>query len=207
MDIFMPNMDGYGAAKALRERGYARPIIAVTASAIKGERDKCIEAGMNDVLVKPFKRKDLETMLGFWSNKTITSEDAAAAAPVSERHLWDTSVLDFTALVETFLGKRDTVIDLLGRFITRTRTQLSEIEASIAAGDAKSVREAAHSIKGAAWNLSAKALGDAARALEEAGKEGDLETAPRLLAVLERQQGEFEACATYYMNLVRGGAP
>jgi CheY-like chemotaxis protein len=202
MDIFMPAMDGYQAARELRQRGYAKPIIAVTASAIKGERDKCIAAGMNDVLVKPFKRKDLETMLVFWANKTLAIEEPPqTAAPVSERHLWDASVFDFTALVDTFLGKKATVIDLLGRFITKTRTQLSEIEASIAASDAKSVREAAHSIKGASWNLSAKALGDAAKELEDASKNGDLDRASGQLKALSDRMEEFESCAGYYIQL------
>ncbi|HAE22175.1 MAG TPA: hybrid sensor histidine kinase/response regulator, partial [Spirochaetaceae bacterium] len=202
MDIFMPTMDGYQAARELRLRGYSKPIIAVTASAVKGERDKCIAVGMNDVLVKPFKRKDLETMLVFWANKSLAIEEPPqTAAPVSERHLWDASVFDFTALVDTFLGKRSTVIDLLGRFITKTRTQLSEIEASIAASDAKSVREAAHSIKGASWNLSAQALGDAAKELEDASKNGDLDRASGRLKVLSDRMEEFESCAGYYIRL------
>jgi HPt (histidine-containing phosphotransfer) domain-containing protein len=157
---------------------------------------------MNDVLVKPFKRKDLETMLVFWANKSLAIEEPPqTAAPVSERHLWDASVFDFTALVDTFLGKRSTVIDLLGRFITKTRTQLSEIEASIAASDAKSVREAAHSIKGASWNLSAQALGDAAKELEDASKNGDLDRASGRLKVLSDRMEEFESCAGYYIRL------
>lgn len=212
-DLFMPNMDGYETAKALRARGYAKPIIAVTASAIKGERDKCIEAGMNDVLVKPFKRKDLEDMLTFWGAKsapgtaggrapTPASAEASAAGSALRPTPASPAVaaLDFDALVDTFLGQRATVIDLLGRFIAKTRTQLAEIEASIAAQDAKSVREAAHSIKGAAWNLSAKPLGDAAKELETAGRDGDLEGASRLLGPLGERMAEFEAAASPFIK-------
>lgn len=210
-DLFMPNMDGYETAKALRARGYAKPIIAVTASAIKGERDKCIEAGMNDVLVKPFKRKDLEDMLAFWGEKAApgagggrASTPAPPATPAAGSAPPPASpavaALDFDALVDTFLGQRATVIDLLGRFIAKTRTQLAEIEASIAAQDAKSVREAAHSIKGAAWNLSAKPLGDAAKELEAAGRDGDLEAALRLLAPLGARMAEFETAAAPFIK-------
>ncbi len=212
-DLFMPNMDGYETAKALRARGYAKPIIAVTASAIKGERDKCIEAGMNDVLVKPFKRKDLEDMLAFWGAKVARAADdrtgraspppspeAPAAGSAPQPVGPAVAALDFDALVDTFLGQRATVIDLLGRFIAKTRTQLAEIEASITAQDAKSVREAAHSIKGAAWNLSAKPLGDAAKELEAAGRDGDLEAALRLLEPLGARMAEFEAAAAPFIK-------
>ncbi|MBN1520749.1 MAG: response regulator [Spirochaetales bacterium] len=208
MDIFMPNMDGYQAARALRERGCTQPIIAVTASAVKGERDKCIAVGMNDVLVKPFKRKDLETMLGFWGNKVSSSrEPEQSAAPVSERHLWDSGVFDFAGLVDTFLGKRDTVVDLLGRFTAKLQGQLLDIEAAVAASDAKTVRETAHSIKGAAWNLTAKALGDAAKTVEEAGRDSDMAAAQSSLSALKERSEEFRSCAQYYTGLFGPGAP
>ncbi|HUX38999.1 MAG TPA: response regulator [Rectinemataceae bacterium] len=66
MDIFMPRLDGYEASRELRKKAWAGPIIAVTASALKGEREKCIEAGMDDVLLKPFRKADLETILATW---------------------------------------------------------------------------------------------------------------------------------------------
>jgi CheY-like chemotaxis protein/HPt (histidine-containing phosphotransfer) domain-containing protein len=199
MDIFMPLMDGYEAARALRERGFSKPIIAVTASALKGERDKCIEVGMNDVLVKPFKKSDLAAMLGFWAAKATEAEAPVfAAAPMPERAEAESTVLDFEALVETFLGRRDKVVDLLGRFSAKTRSQLADMEAAAAAGDAKTLRETAHSIKGAAWSLSAKALGDAAMAIESAASSGDAPGASARLPELADRFAEFESRAKYY---------
>lgn len=66
MDIFMPRLDGYEAAKELRKRGWKGPIIAVTASVLKGELDKCLESGMDAILVKPFRKADLEAILSTW---------------------------------------------------------------------------------------------------------------------------------------------
>ncbi len=63
MDIQMPRMNGYEAARHLRERGFARPIIAVTAGVLEDEKKRCLDAGMNDILIKPFKRSDIEAML------------------------------------------------------------------------------------------------------------------------------------------------
>jgi signal transduction histidine kinase/DNA-binding response OmpR family regulator/HPt (histidine-containing phosphotransfer) domain-containing protein len=66
MDIQMPRMNGYEAAETLRERGFRRPIIAVTASALADERERCMQSGFDDILIKPFKRPDIETMLQKW---------------------------------------------------------------------------------------------------------------------------------------------
>ncbi|OHD19822.1 MAG: hypothetical protein A2Y38_23275 [Spirochaetes bacterium GWB1_59_5] len=199
MDIFMPKMTGYEAAKALRERGFTKPIIAVTASALKGERDKCIEVGMNDVLVKPFKKSDLAAMLGFWAEKAAEAgARVVAAAPEPDLGEVFSAVLEFDTLVETFLGQRDKVVDLLVRFSAKTRSQLADMEAAAQAADAKTLREAAHSIKGAAWSLSAKALGDAAMAIEEAASTGDASAAAVLLPVLAERFAQFESRAKYY---------
>jgi CheY-like chemotaxis protein len=204
MDIFMPIMDGYQATKALRDTGFAKPIIAVTASAMKGERDKCIAAGMNDVLVKPFKKKDLETMLAFWEDKQTQEANLpapeGAAASAMDNPPWDESVFDFDGLVDTFLGQRAKVLDLLGRFLVKTRGQLSDMEAALAAKDAKTLREISHSIKGAAWNLSARSLGDAAKTLEDAAHEGQLELYGAGLPALAGRFSEFEACVRYYQD-------
>ncbi|HRW25075.1 MAG TPA: response regulator [Spirochaetia bacterium] len=199
MDIFMPRMNGYEAARALRERGYAKPIIAVTASALKGERDKCIEVGMNDVLVKPFKKSDLAATLGFWAEKASEAEAPVyAAAPESGVGGQESAALDFDGLVETFLGQRGKVIELLSRFSTKTRSQLADLEAAAAAGDAKTMREIAHSIKGAAWSLSARALGDAAMIIEKAAADGDAQAAAASLRELGERFAEFESIAKFY---------
>ena len=204
MDIFMPIMDGYQATKALRNTGFAKPIIAVTASAMKGERDKCIAAGMNDVLVKPFKKKDLETMLAFWADKHTQEADPpvpeAARAPGFDLPPWDASVFDFEGLVDTFLGQKEKVLDLLGRFLVKTRGQLLDMEAALAAKDSKTLREISHSIKGAAWNLSARPLGDAAKALEDSAQEGQLEQFGASLPELAGRFSEIEACVRYYQD-------
>ncbi len=201
MDIFMPRMDGYQATRALRERGFSKPIIAITASALKGERDKCIEVGMNDVLVKPFKKSDLAAMLRFWAGKAVeAAEPVVPSAPEPDHDALERVVLDFEALVETFLGSREKVIDLLGRFAVKTRSQLADLQAAAAAADAKTLREIAHSIKGAAWSLCAKALGNAAMGVEAAASTGDVTTATSLLPQLIERFAEFESRARYYID-------
>jgi len=87
MDIQMPRMNGYEATVRLREGGFKRPIIAVTASALSDERERCTQAGMNDILVKPFKRPEIEKVLATWYPKDAlpgSGAGQAAGEPVEE---------------------------------------------------------------------------------------------------------------------------
>ncbi|HOX17511.1 MAG TPA: response regulator [Spirochaetales bacterium] len=190
MDIFMPRMNGYDAARELRASGFHGPIIAVTASAMQDERDKCLAVGMNDVLTKPFRRADLETMLGFWFARE-RGKDRENAAPPARSAVPGPAAFDAASLVETFLGKADTVANLLRRFLEKTPAQLDALDAAATSGELKELREIAHSIKGAAWNLTGKRLGDAAAAVEKPAKEGDLGGAAGALGALREAWKEF----------------
>jgi len=197
MDIFMPVMDGYEASRLLRQQGYDKPIIAVTASALKGERDKCIATGMNDILIKPFKRKDLESMISFWANKTCSRQDLDFLVPAEDNSSCckDEDVFNFDELVETFLGQRNTVVDLIGRFITKTRGQLEELARATRENDCLAARELSHSIKGAAWNMTAMQLGNLARDVENAAKAENNNAVTELLPAFNRSFRDFELCA------------
>jgi len=224
MDIFMPRMNGYEATRAIREKGFGGPIIAVTASALKGERDKCLEAGMDDILVKPFKKRDLAELLATWMPKpgagTAGADSARAGAcgdpgggapafpaapappdgpggPAGPRKP-DPAIFDWEGVLDTFLGQAETVSGLLGRFSAKARGQVEELAEALAAGDFPRFRETAHSMKGAAWNLSARRLGDAALAAERAGSAADAEAAKAALPLVRAAFAEFaEAAAPY----------
>jgi signal transduction histidine kinase/CheY-like chemotaxis protein/HPt (histidine-containing phosphotransfer) domain-containing protein len=228
MDIFMPRMNGYEASLALREKGYKGPIIAVTASALKGEREKCIEAGMNDILVKPFKKSDLAAVLAAWlprgpgkaappreeqearpmaGEKGLPVDDGGLIPETGPRPLLrpaqavaDREVFDWTGVLETFLGQEETVVSLLGRFTDKAEGQLAELEKALEAGLLESVREIAHSIKGAAWNLSAKRLGDAALVVETAGREAEAEAARTGLPAMKAAFEDFRAAISPHLR-------
>jgi PAS domain S-box-containing protein len=223
MDIFMPRMNGYEASRAIREAGYRGPLVAVTASALKGEREKCVEAGMNDILVKPFRKKDLAGVLSAWLPKTgsegpenpavrpqsqqlqsgdlpeeplelLEALEVPKAAPLPDVEPHD--ILDLASVINTFLGQKSTVMSLLERFRDKARGQLVELESLLVASDYPRFREVAHSIKGAAWNLSARRLGDSARDAENAGRNGEAAAAQSSLAQLKTTFAEFDAIVT-----------
>ena len=211
MDIQMPRMNGYEASENLRKRGFKKPIIAVTASALSDEREHCLRAGIDDVLVKPFKRADIAQMLEKWLNSSrdtpnpppipveepdiipspnIEPESGNAAIPAKGPEIVTSvqpdqnAVFDNEAVLDTFLDNREMVATLLPRFIERTQVQLNNIPDLQKAGNLEECRIEAHTIKGAAFTMSGTELGKAAARLELAYKnnvENEFETAYTLV--------------------------
>ena len=194
MDCQMPEMNGYEATETIRKNGSDVPIIAVTASAIKGEKDKCLACGMTDFLTKPFKKKDIQPVLNKWKglkhpgggerpqDPVITVEPEPQSGSGQE----DLSqVFDFEAAVETFLGNRETVLNLVKGYIAKVEGQLEELKSCISAADLESCREVAHSIKGSALNLSMNELGEAAKELEYSSRDGELDRSAQNLVRVE----------------------
>jgi PAS domain S-box-containing protein len=214
MDIFMPRLSGLDASRALRDKGYKGPIVAITASVLRSERDKCVESGMDEVLVKPFKKADLAEILARFLRSARSASEPAAGAPAAAAPAAsaasaptggdkapsapDRAVFDWDGVLDTFLGQKDTVAGLLTRFIAKAGTQMTELAEALAAKDAARFREVSHSLKGASWNLSARKLGDCALAGEMAGRDGDLETAAAALVAIRAAYAEFAAAASPY---------
>jgi len=226
-DLIMPRMNGYELSAALRAQGYRGPLVAVTASAMKGEREKCLDAGMDDILLKPFKKHDLAVILERWlpeskgGRRVVAGGDREAAglatglgtgqagvgmnetrppAPIADSAPAPSKeVLDFDSVLDTFLGQESTVERLLVRFVEKAGTQLGDLGAALEAKDLDAFGSISHSIKGAAWNLAAGRLGDAAKAGEEAGRKGDeKEAGASLLVMREAFEGLRTAVSRKY---------
>jgi len=208
MDVQMPVMNGYEASMTIRKSGNDIPIIAVTASAIKGEQQKCLEAGMNDFLTKPFKKRDLLPVLEKWlvreSQEPASSPAEKPDGPGPEDAA---AIFDFEGAVETFMGKRDVVLRLLGTFTKKVEGQILAMESMLSSQDLSALRGEAHSIKGGAWNLGAKRLGDAAKALEDASAAGQQAEASDAYAGLKREFAAFTGFAATVLNKEPGAAP
>jgi signal transduction histidine kinase/DNA-binding response OmpR family regulator len=200
MDIQMPEMDGFEATRALRAKGATMPIIAVTASAERRDRERCLECGMDDILTKPFGRADIVAMTEYWLKHAWAEAEPQEAEQGSLDFPCDPSIFDFHAAVDIFLGNKQTVISLLGKFINRTKKSIQSIDEAVLANDLESVAREAHSIKGSAWNICAKPLGDAAAELERLAKDGVTEGMEERIGILRGSFFDFAQQAQYYVT-------
>jgi two-component system sensor histidine kinase/response regulator len=180
MDVQMPEMDGLAATAAIRERetnsGTHLPIFAMTAHAMKGDRERCLEAGMDGYITKPVRFSDIEQTIS-----GLASAPVAPAVPASTAS-WDKS----KALHR--LGDDEELLkELCQIFLEESPKLLHKLQQSVAAGDPEGVMRAAHSLKGESSYLNASGASQAARQLEEMGHAKDLSRASDTLAVLERE--------------------
>lgn len=221
MDCQMPEMDGFTATQAIRRAEQAGqvkhasmarlPIIALTANAIKGDRERCLEAGMDDYLSKPLNPDRLIDL--------IESRLAGAAvhngqesvprpiecpscqepplnpsvAPAATLHK-DQPPFDFEMAAKQWGGDRNLVLKMIPKFQMQAQNELLQIEQSIADGDAERTRQLAHGLKGSASYLHAVFVRDLAAQLEVMGREGDLGHAGNTIAAL---RVELQRCLEF----------
>ncbi len=185
MDMQMPEMDGLAATRALRQDGYSRPIIAMTANAMKSDLDACLDAGMNDYITKPIDRRALVPTLRRWLPGGLTTR-ADSAIGVSEPGSAASreSALPEPASIPVLQGidvagslarlglEFETLQRMLIRFADGQGATLEALRAAVASSDCDAAARHAHAIAGASGNLGADGLRDAAKALERAGREG-----------------------------------
>jgi PAS domain S-box-containing protein len=193
MDIQMPVMDGIEATKRIRdlERGSGSacriPILALTAHAVKEYIDACLQAGMDDYLIKPVFRQDLLGKVDRWIDSGSATAGGAAPSPgETTGHRAAAEPMDFARALEEFEGNREFLTGLLERFLENVRVQLGTIREALDRADAEILRREAHAIKGGAANLTAAELSSAAAELEKTAKSGSLGDAPEGLVRLER---------------------
>ncbi|MCL2070220.1 MAG: response regulator [Treponema sp.] len=174
MDIQMPRMTGYEAAENLRKRGFKKPIIAVTASELSEERENCLKAGINDIIIKPFKRNDIEGMLKKWLPAWHPPEQVENITQSTAESQSDTAIVfDAAGMLENFLNEVGVVLPLISRFIERTHTQIEDMPNLENAENWEEARRLAHMIKGAALTMGGAELGKTAARLELAYKNVD----------------------------------
>jgi PAS domain S-box-containing protein len=183
MDIQMPDMDGLAAASAIREwektMATHTPILAMTAHAMKGDRERCLAVGMDGYLSKPIRIADLEgviaQLLGLPKSPAVTGAEWTR----------NDGILDHEALLTGLDGNRQLLRELAQLFMADYPKQLAEIKTAVQRGNAEELRRAAHTLKGSVGNFAAKKAFEAARRLEIMGRDGDLRAAHDACVSLE----------------------
>lgn len=250
MDMQMPEMDGYEATQhvrgwadgevtlnpqvvsnaagldpehvvANRRRAAAMPIIAMTANAMQGDREKCIEAGVDDYVPKPVQPKKLALVLKRWLLETVrvpptehgaeasakkvrkgVSASAQTQAGEAAANLVDqptSSPIDYLALLDRLSGDETICHRILVEFVEGAANDVSILHQGLSSGDLSAVRETAHSLKGMSLNVAANDLGELALQVETAAKESDLESAASPMPEIDQQLARVQE---YVVRLV-----
>jgi two-component system, sensor histidine kinase and response regulator len=187
MDIQMPVMDGFEAIRAIRTKeqntGAHIPIIAVTAHAMKGDRERCVAAGADDYVTKPIRMSELFAAInrvkaGKASSGPVAPPPLAAVPPHN---------LDMAAALERVEGDRKLFEELARLFADESPDNMARICQGMKTGDAHAIEMLAHKIKGAALSLGAPRVSEAASDLEKQARTGELGDADPLIENLTRQ--------------------
>jgi len=190
MDVQMPEMDGFEATAAIRNpqskvRNHDIPIVAMTAHAMAGDREKCIEAGMDDYVSKPVKPQELVDAIERQLSETAAETSEPDGQPESSAE----DVLDRSVLIETLDGDEELCEEILAMFVEDSVIQLATLRQAIEQEDAELVTRQAHSLRGAGANVGAERMRECAARIEELGRSGNL---VGVKAHFETLEHEFE---------------
>ncbi len=214
MDCQLPEMDGYELTRLIRQPSTGLenpgiPIIAMTAHAFAGDREKCLAAGMDDYVSKPINPAGLEEVLERWTEGRISPEMAGSnheSNDESKKKMKQSMVLkslspfgespvieqgfDGSELVDRMMGDEDLARLVVATFIEDMPRQLAALAQALGSADAPAMQMGAHSIKGAAANVGEPSLRAIAAQLEKLGEAGDLQS---VIAILPELSSVFES--------------
>jgi PAS domain S-box-containing protein len=173
MDCQMPELDGWQATRSLRALGHEMPIVALTASAIAGDRERCLMAGMNDYLTKPIESALLAQKVDRWLNEPrAQAKHPPAADPPPPPAEPEPAVFERGAIAERFMGDVALFHECRGLFLCNTQVSLDAMGNCLREGDDQQVRRLAHTVKGSAAQLGAARLADCCSRIELASAAG-----------------------------------
>ena len=203
MDVQMPTMDGLQATTAIRQLPEPRsrvPIVALTAHAMRRDRERCLSAGMNGYISKPIDAETLIRVVEDLGNRLRQGSNAVppnpkgtwimTSAPASSLASGDEPTVNLARALERMGGDRDLLVEMARFYLEDTPGLLQTLRASLQEQKAEEATRAAHSLKGLSANFDAHAAVQTALAVETAGRSGDLACAAALVPDLQAQIDE-----------------
>ena len=197
LDISLPGMDGNEILARIRadERLRGLHVVALTAHAMAGDRERCLQAGMDGYVSKPVEPEELFAAIEQIGNDRRPQDAAEPLEPVRV-------VLDREAMLRRVGADADLLLEMVQAFNGESASLLDRIRRSISSGDAVQLQRAAHSLKGALRTLAAPAASEAALQLELLARDGDLSLVDERCRVLEREMSVLQRMLS---DLVVGG--
>ncbi len=204
MDCHMPVMDGFSATQRIRDpessvKDHAVPVVAMTANAMQGDRERCLEAGMDDYIAKPVDVTKLCRVLERWLPEHCRRDADAVAAPDGATETASAAepaagpLFDHAGMSGRLMNDEALIQMVLNAFLQELPLQIERLKSAVAEDDVAQIVALAHKIKGAAMNVGGMVLSASAHAMEQAGRAGELARIHQELPELERQAAQLKA--------------
>ncbi|NLR74378.1 PAS domain S-box protein [Leeia aquatica] len=209
MDVQMPEMDGLTATRLLREDPAlaSLPVLAMTAHAMKSERERCLRAGMNDHITKPIDPALLYATLAYWAGLPDPSAGPdVTPAQRPPQGMAEIPGLDMNSAVRRMRGDKDFFRRMLGRFVEGQRDCLFALQSELESGQLDDAERRAHTLRGVAATLGADALAEAAQTLEQALHAGEQQQLPAALQALATELESILHHAAEWLSQPDAGA-
>jgi len=188
MDMQMPIMDGYTAAKCIRDHGIDTPILALTASAMKGDRERCLEAGCNDYLTKPVDIHDLLTAAARWMSSPSEGDGSLPEVPQPAEN----EPSEVSALISSLPTDDPEFREIIIEYAENLANQLQEMQRACAEHDFENLAKMAHWLLGSGGTAGFSELTDPAARLEQSALKKQADQAAEVIDELNNLNGRIQ---------------